>query len=255
MFNSFLKSLIGIVVVGLSIYLSVFVYTNIKPTSTVLHYPSALLVMGCLIGISFFLVDFIDYGRFFGFFFAYSVTREKQRTFFSETIFEEMLNLYLKEGPQSFTQYVKSHNLPHIWQIVATKLEIKVPIDDIKTILDYKIRKIVGKLDYDISVVRQLAVLAPSFGLLGTVIGLIKMLLNMNDFNSLGANMALALITTLYGIIIGNLFFIPIAVQIEKRKDMSIKNHENIDYWLSTLEDKKPSFYLKNKLRDLTKED
>jgi chemotaxis protein MotA len=60
-----------------------------------------------------------------------------------------------------------------------------------------------------ISVVNMWGTLAPGLGMLGTVIGLIGMLKNLEDTSSLGQNMAVALITTLYGSIVANLMMIP----------------------------------------------
>jgi chemotaxis protein MotA len=51
--------------------------------------------------------------------------------------------------------------------------------------------------------------LAPGLGMLGTVIGLIGMLKNLEDKSALGPNMAVALITTLYGSMMANLMMIP----------------------------------------------
>jgi chemotaxis protein MotA len=53
--------------------------------------------------------------------------------------------------------------------------------------------------------------LAPAFGMIGTLIGLIIMLANIEDKSAIGPGMSTALITTLYGAILGNLVFIPIA--------------------------------------------
>jgi len=53
------------------------------------------------------------------------------------------------------------------------------------------------------------ATLAPGLGMLGTVIGLIGMLKNLEDKSALGPNMAVALITTLYGSMIANILLIP----------------------------------------------
>jgi chemotaxis protein MotA len=53
--------------------------------------------------------------------------------------------------------------------------------------------------------------LAPGFGMIGTVIGLVQMLGNLDDIKSIGPNMAVALITTFYGALWANLFCIPIA--------------------------------------------
>jgi chemotaxis protein MotA len=60
-----------------------------------------------------------------------------------------------------------------------------------------------------ISMVNSWASLAPGLGMLGTVIGLIGMLKNLEDKSALGPNMAVALITTLYGSMMANLLLIP----------------------------------------------
>ncbi|MCK4913283.1 MAG: MotA/TolQ/ExbB proton channel family protein [Planctomycetes bacterium] len=52
---------------------------------------------------------------------------------------------------------------------------------------------------------------APAFGMIGTLIGLIQMLRNLSSPESIGAGMAVALITTFYGALSANLIFIPLA--------------------------------------------
>jgi len=52
---------------------------------------------------------------------------------------------------------------------------------------------------------------APAFGMIGTLMGLIIMLGNMDDPEAIGPGMAVALITTLYGAIVSNLFCLPFA--------------------------------------------
>ena len=69
---------------------------------------------------------------------------------------------------------------------------------------------------------------APAFGMLGTLIGLILMLKNINDPSSLGPGMALALITTFYGSLLANLIFLPIAGKLKLRNSEEILNREII---------------------------
>ena len=64
------------------------------------------------------------------------------------------------------------------------------------------------------SVVAQAGRFAPAFGMIGTLMGLIIMLGNMDDPAAIGPGMAVALITTLYGAIISNLFFLPFAEKL-----------------------------------------
>lgn len=52
---------------------------------------------------------------------------------------------------------------------------------------------------------------APAFGMIGTLIGLVQMLTSLEDPSSIGAGMAVALITTFYGALLANLVFIPLA--------------------------------------------
>ncbi len=60
---------------------------------------------------------------------------------------------------------------------------------------------------------------APAFGMVGTLVGLVQMLQNMSDPSSIGAGMAVALITTFYGAVIANLFALPIKGKLEQRSN------------------------------------
>ena len=64
------------------------------------------------------------------------------------------------------------------------------------------------------NVLDQMGRFAPAFGMIGTLMGLIIMLGNMSDPSSIGAGMAVALITTLYGAIFSNLFCLPFAEKL-----------------------------------------
>lgn len=63
---------------------------------------------------------------------------------------------------------------------------------------------------------------APAWGMIGTLIGLVLMLRNLNDPTSLGPNMAVALITTLYGSVLANLFFIPTASKLASKTEEEV---------------------------------
>ena len=63
------------------------------------------------------------------------------------------------------------------------------------------------------ALVDQMGRFAPAFGMIGTLIGLVIMLGNMSP-DTIGAGMAVALLTTLYGAILSNLFFLPFAEKL-----------------------------------------
>ena len=60
---------------------------------------------------------------------------------------------------------------------------------------------------------------APAFGMIGTLIGLVAMLANMEDPSAIGAGMAAALLTTLYGAILANVIFLPLADKLNIRNE------------------------------------
>ena len=61
------------------------------------------------------------------------------------------------------------------------------------------------------TVLSSLGDFAPAMGMIGTVIGLIQLLANMNDFDKLGPGMAIALLTTFYGLLLAHLLYLPLA--------------------------------------------
>ena len=92
--------------------------------------------------------------------------------------------------------------------------------DNAKPIENRRIRELA-----EAHIFHTMARFAPAFGMVGTLVGLIGMLVNMGKGNlaDMGQNMAVALVTTFYGLILTNLVFRPIAVQIERRMEESLR--------------------------------
>jgi len=70
--------------------------------------------------------------------------------------------------------------------------------------------------------------LAPAFGMIGTLIGLIQMLADLDSPDKIGSGMAVALITTFYGALMANLVFIPIAGKLRIRSEHEVYIKEMI---------------------------
>jgi len=66
------------------------------------------------------------------------------------------------------------------------------------------------------SVLRKAAEFAPAMGLIGTLIGLVQMLGNLDDPSTIGPSMAVALLTTFYGAVLANMVFSPLASKLER---------------------------------------
>ncbi|HBU12261.1 MAG TPA: motility protein A [Clostridiales bacterium] len=91
--------------------------------------------------------------------------------------------------------------------------------------------------------------LAPAFGMIGTLIGLINMLTRLDDPSTLGPAMAVALVTTFYGVILANVLFNPIANQLKlKSQNEQIQKDIIIEGILSIQDGENPRV-IKDKLR------
>ncbi len=87
----------------------------------------------------------------------------------------------------------------------------------IKSILYNDVGQLEERHSIGIKIFDDWGALAPAFGMIGTLIGLIAMLANLDDPDAIGSGMATALITTLYGSFVANLLFIPIKNKLEDR--------------------------------------
>ncbi len=90
-------------------------------------------------------------------------------------------------------------------------------------------------------VFKKMAMYAPSFGMLGTLIGLIQMLSLLANPETLGPAMAVALLTTFYGSLLSTVIFLPIAGKLRSRTMLEVMNFEIIFQGaVSILQDNNP---------------
>jgi chemotaxis protein MotA len=86
--------------------------------------------------------------------------------------------------------------------------------DTIESVMRTEMESVARRHKEGKSILDQLARFAPAYGMIGTLMGLIMMLSDMSDPSSIGAGMAVALITTLYGAIAANVGFSPFAEKL-----------------------------------------
>jgi chemotaxis protein MotA len=68
-------------------------------------------------------------------------------------------------------------------------------------------------------VLRRAGEVAPAMGLIGTLVGLVQMLGNLDDPTTIGPSMAVALLTTFYGAVLANMIFTPLATKLERNSE------------------------------------
>lgn len=90
------------------------------------------------------------------------------------------------------------------------------PGDDIEVILRRDLQATIQRHQRSTSILRKASEFAPALGLIGTLIGLVQMLGNLDDPSTIGPSMAVALITTFYGAVLSNMLFLPLAAKLER---------------------------------------
>ena len=97
-------------------------------------------------------------------------------------------------------------------------------------------------LDEGQKIYRAIGDCAPAFGMIGTLIGMVQMFANMTDPSKLGPFMATALLATLYGALVANLFCLPIADKLQlKLHDEQVSRSLIIDGVLMIRDAKSPT--------------
>ncbi len=99
-----------------------------------------------------------------------------------------------------------------------------------------------------VEVLDTMSSFAPSFGMIGTLVGLVILLNNMADPAALGAGMSVALITTLYGVLFQNLLFKPAARKVEQNNGMHNYKDMLLVEGIAMLPDKKHPIIIQNHL-------
>jgi len=97
-------------------------------------------------------------------------------------------------------------------------------IEDIMSFLNWKITQYRAKEASVINLFRSMATFAPAFGMVGSLLGLVNMLqgLGSGGLASVTSDMAIALVTTFYGLLLANLVFKPVASKLEQRRNQHV---------------------------------
>ena len=91
------------------------------------------------------------------------------------------------------------------------------PADTVRTMLQKDLNETLKRHNDGQDIFKAIGDVGPAMGMIGTLIGLVQMLSNMDDPKQIGPAMAVALLTTLYGAILANMFALPIADKLSLR--------------------------------------
>lgn len=90
------------------------------------------------------------------------------------------------------------------------------PVEEVERFLTNEIHQMGIRHATSANILHKAAEVSPAMGLIGTLVGLVQMLGNLNDPSTIGPRMAVALLTTFYGAILATMLFSPLASKLER---------------------------------------
>ena len=130
----------------------------------------------------------------------------------------ELSNVARKEGLLSLEEAAADLDDPFLKKGILLIVDGTDP-ELVRGILETELASIEGRHKQKISFWQDVASMGPAWGMIGTLIGLINMLQNMSDPSSVGPNMSVALITTLYGSMLANWIATPVSTKLKSNND------------------------------------
>ncbi|MBZ9556764.1 MULTISPECIES: MotA/TolQ/ExbB proton channel family protein [unclassified Modicisalibacter] len=96
--------------------------------------------------------------------------------------------------------------------------------EEVLDLLHWRIARLKARELAEAQIFRTMAAYAPAFGMIGTLVGLVNMLqvMQLGEIATVGPKMAVALLSTFYGILLANLVCKPIAVKLERRTEQRL---------------------------------
>ena len=212
-----IATFVGLIVAGALVMAAIVMGGSV---SWFISPPSAMIVLGGTIGatlISYPLAEVLGVFKV-----VMKVFLHKSQPV--EAIIENMVEfgkLARKEGILSFESKLKDIEDPFFAKGVSLAID-GMESSAIKDVLSTEIAYVEERHSLGADIFTTMAGYAPAVGMMGTIIGLVQMLMQMKDPSSIGAPMALALLTTFYGTVLANLLFIPMASKLKIRSKQEI---------------------------------
>ncbi len=219
-----IASLLGIILGLLAIVFGVISSAGLGGVYEYLDYPSVIITFGgafacTLMSVS--LQNFIGGIKSMGLIFKAPVvnTAEMIRKII------DLSNVARKEGLLSLEEAAEDLEDPFLKKGILLIVDGTDP-DLVRAIMETELVSVEGRHKDKIGFWDTLSAMGPAWGMIGTLIGLVDMLYNMEDPSTIGPAMAVALITTLYGSLLANWICIPVSNKLKADNDVEMMQKE-----------------------------
>ena len=217
-----IASLIGIIMCFVMLVYGII--SNHADMMTYLNFPSAIITFGGAIFatmLSYSMQDFLNSMKSIGLIFKAS----KMNT--SEMIKKiiDLSNIARKEGLLSLEEAATDLDDEFLKKGILLIVDGTDP-ELVRAIMETELISVEGRHKSKISFWESVGSMGPAWGMIGTLVGLVNMLQNMSDPDSIGPSMSTALITTLYGSLLANWICAPVASKLKSNNEKEIMEKE-----------------------------
>lgn len=214
--STLIGMVVGVLVLALAIVLTA------TDTGDFVNAPGLLIVIGGTMAATFVSYPLREVTRLFR---VIGIVLRNERLYAEEDIRElvHVSRLWFQYDLESVERHLRRIRNPFLRTGIQAVID-GTPLDKTVDLLRWRIARMHAMERAEASIFRTMAQFAPAFGMLGTLVGLINMLSQMGDagISEIGRNMAVALTTTFYGLLLSNLVFKPFAVKLERRTEQRV---------------------------------
>lgn len=214
------STLIGMV--ASLLLLAIVLVFAVEDAAVFVNLPGLAIVLGGTLAATFISYPLREVVRIFGLF--HTVLRNER--LYTQRDMEELIQisrLWMQGDVRAVEKALNRVTNPFLRTGVQLVIDL-TPEEDILDLLQWRISRLRAREHAEAQLFRVMASFAPAFGMIGTLVGLINLMfiIDVGDMAVIGRHMAVALMTTFYGILLANLVFKPVAVKLERRTEQRV---------------------------------
>jgi chemotaxis protein MotA len=239
-----ITKLVGLAVMG-GCFTAVYLFEDSSSATgfmRMLHWPAMMLTGVGPLGLVLVCYDFGVIWRAVKLSFFTSLSARQTRAHRESLLLGKWGREFYEEGPVAFER-IKGRGLSDFTKKMIERLVVRVPTKDIREMLENERDHKRIRMIQSLNVINLGVRLCPSMGMLGTILGMVRLLSTLEDPSHIGPAMSLALLTTFYGLFFSLIFWTPIQQKLERLLDVDLEHFNQTISWLETLENNKPISY------------
>ena len=212
-------------------------YSGLK----IIFWPAIILTFLGPIGLIFLSSDSEQIQSLLNFLFKDSLQKSRRQLDSEYSVLKRLGTEYYQRGARAFDVPEQNLSLPVAKTI--ERLAIRVPINDAFDMLERDRDLLTARLSHAVALLALGGRLAPSVGMLGTIIGMSQLLGHLKEPENIGSSMSVALLTTFYGLFFSLVLWNPAQQHLQRLLDLKLRSFEQALHWLELLIQRKPADY------------